>query len=124
MQIAIPFGVRRGRVRADKNKLDKRDRQEKCNGDRSSDIAGGRDTNPADRLSGAGFQGQRIESFSGPSRNFTKLAGFQAHNDSLLHKQMAGRDTWCHRTLERGLEQCSPTLKYVTCTQSLPWPKS
>ena len=76
MQTAIPFGVRRSRVRVDKNKLDKRDRHEKCNADRSSDIAGGRGPSAAECLSGEGFQGQRIESFSSPSRNFTELAGF------------------------------------------------
>ena len=37
-----------------------------------------------------------------------------------LDLQMAGRHTWCQRSLERGLEQCSPALKYVTCLQSLP----
>jgi len=58
MQTAIPFGVRSGRVRVGKNKLDKRDRQEKCNGDPSSDIAGDRGTSPAECLSREGFQGQ------------------------------------------------------------------
>jgi len=46
------------------------------------------------------------------------------HNHSSIHKQMAGRNTWCHPTLDRGLETCSPALKSVTCLQSLPWPKS
>ena len=46
------------------------------------------------------------------------------NNHSSLHMQMAGRNTWCHPTRERGLEQCFPALKYVTCLQSLPWPKS
>jgi hypothetical protein len=41
-----------------------------------------------------------------------------------LALQMAGRHTWGHRTPERSLELCSPALKYVTCLQSLPWPKS
>ncbi len=59
-----------------------------------------------------------------PSRNFTEPAGFQAHNHSSLHTQMAGRNIWCHPIRERGLEQCFPALKYVTCLQSLPWPKS
>ena len=34
---------------------------------------------------------------------------------------MAALNTWCHRTLDRGLEQCSPTSKFGTCTQSLSW---
>ena len=38
--------------------------------------------------------------------------------------QMAARHSWSHRTLGRGLEQCFPTSKYATCTQSLPWAKS
>ena len=38
--------------------------------------------------------------------------------------QMAGRNSWCYRTLGRGLEQCFPTSKYATCTPSLPWAKS
>jgi hypothetical protein len=59
-----------------------------------------------------------------PSRNLSELAGFKPHNHSSLHMQMAGRNTWCHPTRERGLEQCFPALKYVTCLQSLPWPKS
>jgi len=46
------------------------------------------------------------------------------HNHSSIHKQMAGQNTWCHPTLDRGLETCSPALKSVTCLQSLPWPKS
>jgi hypothetical protein len=41
-----------------------------------------------------------------------------------LALQMTGRHTWGHRTPERGLELCSPALKYVTCLRSLPWPKS
>ena len=59
-----------------------------------------------------------------PPRNLLERAGFKAHNHSSLHMQMAGRNTWCHPTRERGLEQCFPALKYVTCLQSLPWPKS
>ena len=66
----------------------------------------------------------RISSLFCPSRNLLELAGFQAYNHSSLRMEMAGRNSRCHRTLKRGLEQCSPTLKYVTCTQSLPWPKS
>jgi hypothetical protein len=31
--------------------------------------------------------------------------------------QMAGLNIWCHRTLKRGLDKCSPALKYVTCLQ-------
>jgi hypothetical protein len=59
-----------------------------------------------------------------PPRNLLERAGFKVHNHSSLHMQMAGRNTWCHPTRERGLEQCFPALKYVTCLQSLPWPKS
>jgi hypothetical protein len=39
-------------------------------------IARSRGTNSAECLSGEGFQVQRIESFSDPSRNFTELGGF------------------------------------------------
>src|ERR1017187_9987920 len=59
-----------------------------------------------------------------PPRNLLERAGFKVHNHSSLHMQMAGRNTWCHPTRERGLEQCFPALKYVTCLQSLRWPKS
>src|SRR5277367_5761113 len=50
--------------------------------------------------------------------NFSELAGFQTRNHSSFHSHMTGRNSWCRKTLEQGLEQCSPTSKYVTCTQS------
>jgi len=72
----------------------------------------------------SGFQVEALLLLFYRSRNLSELAGFKAHNHSSLHMQMAGRNTWCHPTRERGLEQCFPALKYVTCLQSLPWPKS
>ena len=45
-------------------------------------------------------------------------------NHSSFYTQMAGRNSWCDHTLEWSLEPCSPTSKYATCTQSLPWAKS
>ena len=36
------------------------------------------------------------------SGNFSELAGFQVHNHSSLHMQMAGRNTWCITELLNG----------------------
>jgi hypothetical protein len=79
--------------------------------------------NPPEPPSGAVFESMASKFISYFVKPF-RTTGFQSRNHSSLHKQMAGRNTWCHPIRERGLEQCLPALKYATCLQSLPWPKS
>jgi hypothetical protein len=78
---------------------------------------------PPQSLSGAAFGSMASILFFLFAKPF-RSGRVPPHNHSSLHKQMAGQNTWCHPTLDRGLETCSPALKSVTCLQSLPWLKS
>ena len=78
---------------------------------------------PREPQSGAGFRCKPFKLFLSLQETLQSWPGSKLITTRRF-TQMAGRYSWCHRTLGRGLEQCFPTSKYATCTQSLPWAKS